>query len=183
MREPILGVTRRGDEPKSAVTGVIHREGEKLKWSAVDALPSLYRLGSHSLPLERVEFTVNGAARFLFRLPDGKLAQEELKDKLLFSEKAKALLKSQQLPKPLPYGSLALEYLEVCRLSDAMRKEMLGGERSVGQLAETLGVPASDAALVEALWELSRKGLVTLHELGSPAENAIALNRPLASLK
>lgn len=183
MREPILGVTRRGDDAKAPVTGVIHRAGEKLKWSAVDALPALYRLGAKSLPLERVEFTVNGAPRFLFRQPDGKLAQEELKDKLLFSESAKALLKPQHLPKPLPYGPLSLEYLEVCRLSDAMRHEMLGGERSVGQLAEVLGVSAADPALAEALYERSRQGLLTVHELGNPAENAIALNKPLPALK
>lgn len=190
----ILGVTRQNDDPKGPATGLIYREGDKLRWGAVavlfgaDAPPKFYRLierpeGLKSQLLERVEYTVNRAPRFLFRQTDGKLIQEELKEKLQFSEAKKALLKPQHLPKPLSLMTLAAEYLEVSRLSDVMRQEMLGGERSVGQLAELIGVPASDKTLNEALWELGRRGWLTVHDLGDPKENAIALNRPVPPMK
>lgn len=193
---PILGVTRAKDDPRGHVNGLIYREGDRLKWGALadvfkdDAPPQFYRwvVGSQGKPiqqpLERVEYTVSGTARFLFRQTDGKLVQDELKDKLQFSEAKKALLTPQAaLPKPVPVTTLALEYLEVSRLSDVMRKEMLGGERSQGQLATLIGVPAADKAFGEVLWELSRQKFLTVHEGDSPAENPIGLNKPLPSLK
>lgn len=196
MSEPqlILGVTRQDDDPKGPVTGLIYREGDKMRWGAVAVLfaddkpPSFFRYVANgaqiaSQRLERVEYTVNRQPRFLFKLPDGKLTQETLAEKLLFSEAKKALLKPQKLPKPLPLSALAVEYLEVSRLSDAMRQEMLGGERSIGQLAELLGLSAKDQALTDTLWELARRGLLTVHELGDPSENAIALNRPAPKAK
>jgi hypothetical protein len=186
--EPILGITRAKDDPRGNATGLIHREGDRLKWTALDQLDParFFRfVGTKPVqqPLERIEFTVSGSARFLFRHTDGKLVQEELRDKLLFSEGKKALLKPQVLPKPAPVATLALEYLEISRLSDVMRKEMLSGERSLGQLAEVLGIPAADKALSETLWELARQRYMTVHESGTPAENAIALNDPLPGLK
>jgi hypothetical protein len=188
--EPILGITRTKDDPRGNATGLIHREGDRLKWSALEGLDPtrFFRFvvangKPIAQPLERIEFTVSGSARFLFRQTDGKLVQEELRDKLLFSEAKKALLKPQILPKPAPVATLALEYLEVSRLSDVMRREMLGGERSVGQLAEVLGIPAADKALSETLWELARLRFMTVHESGVPAENAIGLNNPLPALK
>ncbi|MFN3431943.1 MAG: hypothetical protein ACK46X_18585, partial [Candidatus Sericytochromatia bacterium] len=62
----ILGVTRRQDDPKGPVTGLIVREGEKLRWVALDALPEggrYFRLTlAGGVPaqqaLERIEFTV-----------------------------------------------------------------------------------------------------------------------------
>ncbi|MDB5096478.1 MAG: hypothetical protein JWM80_899 [Cyanobacteria bacterium RYN_339] len=189
--EPILGITRAKDDPRGNATGLIHREGDRLKWSALaDLDPTRFFRFLETTgkplqqPLERIEFTVSGGARFLFRQTDGKLVQEELRDKLLFSEGKKALLKPQVLSKPVPVGTIALEYLEVSRLSDVMRKEMLGGERSLGQLAELLGISAADKALSETLWELSRQRYMTVHDSGAaPAENAIALNNPLPTLK
>jgi hypothetical protein len=190
----LLGITRQDDDPRGPASGVIYREGDKLKWGAVATLfandppPVLFRLlpaqgGLSQQVLERVEFTVNRAPRFLFKQKDGKLIQEELKEKLQFSEGKKALLKPQQLPKPLALPSLIVEYLEVSRLSDVMRKEMLGGERTIGQLAEVLGLTAVDKTLNETLWELSRQRWLTVHELGNPSENAIALNKPVPGLK
>jgi hypothetical protein len=189
----LLGVTRRKDDPKGPVTGLIYREGEKLRWGALDALfgekPSrFFRLDEQggapvAQPLERVEFTVSGVPHFLFKQKDGKLGHETLAEKLQFSEDKKALLKPQKLPKPLPLATLAVEYLEVSRLSDAMRNEMLGGERSVGQLSEVLGIPAADKVLNEVLWDLGRRRWLTLHEMGDPNENAIGLNKPVPPFK
>ena len=190
----ILGVTRQDDDPKGPVTGLIYREGDKLRWGAVAVLfgddkpAEFFRYvaeGSQlaSQRLARVEYTVNRQPRFLFKQKDGKLTQETLGEKLLFSESKKALLKPQKLPKPLPLVTLAVEYLEVSRLSDVMRQEMLNGERSVGQFCEVLGTTPKDQALTDTLWELSRRGLITAHELGDPAENAIALNRPAPKAK
>jgi hypothetical protein len=189
----ILGVTRRNDDAKGPVTGLIHREGDRLKFTALDALtgdaaPRFYRLvGAQGAPtmqaLERVELTVSGTPHFLFRQKDGKLGHETLAEKLQFSEAKKALLKPQTLPKPLALASLAVEYLEVARLSDVMRQEMLGGERSIGQLAEVLGIPPTDRPLDEALWELSRRNWLTVHESGVVAENAIGLNKPAPAFK
>lgn len=187
----ILGVTRRQDDPKGPVTGLIVREGEKLRWVALDALPEggrYFRLTlAGGVPaqqaLERVEFTVGGTPHFLFKNKDGKLAHETLSEKLQFSEAKKALLKPQKIAKPLPLATLALEYLEISRLSDAMRQEMLAGERSLGQLGEVLGMPAADKVLNEVLWDLSRRNWLTLHELGKPEENAIGLNKPIPAFK
>jgi hypothetical protein len=189
----ILGVTRRHDDPKGPVTGLIHREGERLKWSPLTvfdgpAAPRFYRLvGATGAPtpqlLERVERTVSGTPHFLFKQKDGKLGHETLAEKLQFSEDKKALLKPQKLAKPLELASLAAEYLEVARLSDAMRKEMLGGERTVGQLADVLGLKPTDATLEETLWELSRRNWLTLHASGEAAENPIALNKPVPAYK
>jgi hypothetical protein len=78
---------------------------------------------------------------------------------------------------------LAVEYLEVARLSDAMRQEMLGGERSVGQLAEVLGLKPTDKTLEETLWELSRRNVLTVHTASDAAETPIALNKPAAAYK
>lgn len=189
----ILGLTRQKDDPRGHASGLIYREGDRLKWGALSELfkdeapPRFSRLLEHNgkpiqQPLERVEFTVSGTARFLFRQTDGKLVQDELKDKLLFSEGKKALLTPQVLPRPLSIATLALEYLEVSRLSDTMRREMLGGERSQGQLAQVLGVPPTDNTLSETLWELSRQRFLTVHESGTAAENAIGLNRPVPGL-
>ena len=188
--EPILGITRAKDDPRGNATGIIHREGDRLKWTAMADLDptGFFRyVATNAKPiqqaLERVEFTVSGSARFLFRQTDGKLIQEELRDKLLFSEAKKSLLKPQILPKPIPVATLALEYLEVSRLSDVMRKEMLGGERSQGELAAVLGIPAADKALGETLWDLARHKFLTVHDLGKPADNAIGLNNPLPAFK
>ena len=184
----LLGVTRRDDDPKGPVTGVIRREGEVLRYKALADLgepPALARLvpdarlGAAHQRLARLAHTVSGVPRFLVEQAGGKLAHADLRDLLQFSEANKALLKPQRLAAPLPLGPLVLAYMEVSRLSDAMRKDMMGGERSVGQLAEVLGVPATDKALDEALWNLARQGWLTRHELGKPAENAIALNRAL----
>lgn len=192
MSEPhlILGVTRRKDDPKGPISGLIHREGERLKWTALDAIASMrfYRLdqqGAHVVqqPLERVEFTVSGTPHFLFKQKDGKLGHENLSEKLQFSEEKKALLKPQKLAKPLPLATLALEYLEISRLSDTMRKEMLGGERSVGQLAEVLGIAPADKTLNEVLWDLSRQRWLSVHDMDDPAENAIGLNKPVPAYK
>lgn len=188
----ILGVTRTKDDPHGPASGLIYREGEKLKWGA---LADLFKEGAETRfyrlllahdkpiqqPLERVEYTVSGSPRFLFRQTDGKLVQEELRDKLLFSEGKKALLTPQVLAKNATTATLALEYLEVSRLSDVMRREMLGGERSQGQLAQVLGASPADKALGETLWNLGRQGFLTVHESGAAAENAIGLNRPLAA--
>lgn len=186
----ILGVTRQDDDPRGAASGLIYREGDKLKWGAIPVLfgadlpPRFFRLlpatgGLRMESLERVEFTISRSPRFLFRGTDGKLLQEDLRDKLQFSETKKALLKPQHLAGPLPLPSLIVEYLEVSRLSDVMRREMMNGERSVGQLAEVLGLPATDKLLNETLWELARTRWLTVHELGAPADNAIALNKPV----
>ena len=175
------------------MTGLIHREGERLKFTALDALtgdgaPGFYRLvGAQGAPtlqaLERVELTVSGTPHFLFRQKDGKLGHETLAEKLQFSEAKKALLKPQKLAKPLALASLAVEYLEVARLSDVMRQEMLGGERSIGELAEVLGISPEDRPLDEALWELLRRNWLTVHESGVTAENAIGLNKPAPAFK
>jgi hypothetical protein len=189
----ILGVTRRNDEPKGPASGLIYREDGKLKWGDLGVLftaepaPRFFRLvfnqdKVYSQALERVEYTVNRAPRFLFKQPDGKLRQEELTEKLQFSEARKALLKPQKLGQPLVLPTLAIEYLEVSRLSDAMRREMLAGERSVGQLAEIIGVSPNEEALTDALWELSRQGWIRVHDLGKAADNAIALNKPAPGL-
>jgi hypothetical protein len=186
----MLGVTRRDDDPKGPLTGVIRRDGEVLRFASLADLgpnPALARLvpdskrGAAFQQLARIEHTVSGVPRVLFTQPDGKLAHHDVRDLLQFSEANKALLKPQRPSAPLPLGPLVLAYLEVSRLSDAMRKDMMGGERSVGQLAEVLGLPAADKALDEALWNLARQGWLTRHELGKPAENAIALNRALPS--
>lgn len=196
MADPhlLLGVTRRADDPTGPVSGFIYRDGEKLRWGA---LAELFKEGAtHRFarlvpdtrnalafqPLERVEYTVSGVPRFLFKR-DGKLEHHDLRDALLFSEANKALLKPQALAKPLALGPLAVAYLEISRLSDVMRQEMLGGERALGQLAEVLGLPAADAKLSETLYELARRNWLTVHELGKPAENAIALNRPVPAFK
>lgn len=189
----ILGVTRRQDDPKGPVTGLIHREGDRLKFTALSALqaaspPRFFRLrGASGAPvpqlLERVEIMGSGTPHFLFKQKDGKLGHETLAEKLQFSEDKKALLKPQKLAKPLELAALAVEYLEVARLSDAMRQEMLGGERSVGQLAEVLGLPATDKTLEETLWELSRRNVLTIHTSSDPAETPIALNKPVAAFK
>lgn len=190
----ILGVTRRNDDPKGPITGLIHREGDRLKWSPLDTLfggdkpVRFYRLTLQSgLPvqqmLERVEFTVSGTPHFLFKQKDGKLGHETLAEKLQFSEAKKALLKPQKLAKPMAIATLAVEYLEVSRLSDTMRKEMMGGERTVGMLGEVLGLPPTDKALNEILWELSRHKWLTVHDMNDPAENAIGLNKPVPAFK
>jgi hypothetical protein len=189
----ILGVTRRQDDPKGPVTGLIHREGDRLKWSPISVFegpdaPRFYRLvGASGAPtpqlLERVEKTVSGTPHFLFKQKDGKLGHETLSEKLQFSEDKKALLKPQKLAKPLELAALAVEYLEVARLSDAMRQEMLGGERSVGQLAEVLGLKPTDKTLEETLWELSRRNVLTVHTASDAAETPIALNKPAAAYK
>jgi hypothetical protein len=44
-------------------------------------------------------------------------------------------------------------------------------------------MPAADKVLNESLWELGRRGWVTVHDLGSPKDNAIALNKPLPAMK
>lgn len=190
----ILGVTRRNNDPKGPVSGLIYREGDRLRWGALDALfkgdkpARFYRLGLQGQSvvqqvLERVEFTVSGTPHFLFKQKDGKLGHETLSEKLQFSEEKKALLKPQKLPKPLALATLALEYLEVSRLSDAMRQEMMGGERSVGQLGEVLALAPTDKALNEVLWDLSRQKWLTVHDMDDPAENAIGLNKPVPALK
>ena len=125
---------------------------------------------------------MSGTPRFLLDRA-GKLEHHDMRDVLLFSEANKALLKPQQLAKDAPLGPLAVAYLEVSRLSDLMRQEMLGGERALGQLADVLGLAAGDAALGETLYELARRQWLTVHELGKPAENAIALNKPVPALK
>jgi hypothetical protein len=184
----LLGVTRRDDDPKGPLTGFIRRDGEVLRYAALADLgdtPALARLvpdpqrGVTFQHVARLEHTVSGVPRVLLAQPGGKLAHHDLRDTLQFSEANKALLKPQRLSAPLPLGPQVLAYLEVSRLSDAMRKDMMGGERSVGQLAEVLGLSASDKALDEALWNLARQGWLTRHELGKPADNAIALNRAL----
>lgn len=196
MADPhlLLGVTRKGDDPAGPISGLIYREGEKLRWGA---LADLFKEGAavrfaRLVPdsrnalafqlLERVEYTVNAVPRFLFKR-DGKLEHHDLRDALLFSEANKALLKPQALQKAAPLGPFAVAYLEISRLSDVMRQEMLGGERSLGQLGEVLGLPAADARLSETLYELARRNWLTIHELGQPAENAIALNRPVPAFK
>lgn len=190
----LLGVTRKGDDATGPVTGLIYRDGEKLRWGA---LADLFKEGAAArfarlVPdgrnaiafqaLDRVEYTVNGVPRFLFKR-EGKLEHQDLRDALQFSEGGKALLKPQRLSTPLPLGPLAVAYLEVSRLSDAMRQEMLGGERALGQLGEVLGLSPADAKLAETLYELARRNWLTVHELGKPAENAIALNRPVPAFK
>lgn len=190
----LLGVTRKGDDAAGPVTGLIYRDGEKLRWGA---LADLFAEGAAArfarlVPeprnavafqvLERVEHTVSGTPRFLFKR-EGKLEHQDLRDALQFSEGGKALLKPQTLPKAPPLGPLAVAYLEVSRLSDAMRQEMLGGERALGQLGEVLGMPPADAKLNETLYELARRNWLTVHELGKPADNAIALNRPVPAFK
>lgn len=196
MADPhlLLGVTRKGDDPAGPVTGLIYRDGEKLRFGA---LPDLFKEGATArfvrlVPgprdpiayqvLERVEYTVNQVPRFLFKR-EGKLEHQDLRDVLQFSEAGKALLKPQALAKPLQLGPLSVAYLEVSRLSDVMRQEMLGGERALGQLGEVLALPPTDAKLSETLYELARRNWLTVHELGKPAENAIALNRPVPAFK
>ena len=196
MADPhlLLGVTRKGDDPAGPVTGLIYRDGEKLRFGA---LADLFKEGATArfarmIPdarnviafqaLERVEYTVNQVPRFLFKR-DGKLEHHDLRDALQFSEAGKALLKPQSLAKPMALAPLSVAYLEVSRLSDTMRQEMLGGERALGQLGDVLALSPADAKLNETLYELARRNWLTVHELGKPAENAIALNRPVPAIK
>lgn len=192
----LLGVTRQGDDPAGPATGLIFREGEKLRHA-----PLGERFGDDGQPknpfhrligdpknviayqkLARMERTVKGVPRFLL-LRDGKLKHHDLRDLLLFSEGKKALLSPQTLAKGAPLGPLVVAYLEVSRLSDVMRMEPLGGERDLGKLAPLLNLVAGDAALDEVLWELARRKWLTVHELGKPADNAVALNKPVPALK
>lgn len=189
----ILGVTRRNDDAQGAISGLIYRDGDKLRWGALDDLFKddatavffqLIPLDKHGFALQalgRFERTVSGTPRFLFRR-QGKLEHQDMRDALRFSEKNKALLKPQNLMRAAQ-TPLVMAYLEIARLSDVMHKDMLGGERALGQLAEVLGISASDEALNETLYELSRQQWVTVHELGRPEENAIALNKPAPILK
>ncbi|MEB3196803.1 MAG: hypothetical protein VKP62_06325 [Candidatus Sericytochromatia bacterium] len=186
----LLGVTRAGDAPQGDLTGLIYRDGEVLRWGALDALfaedsPHRFarlvadpRQAIAFQALARLEHTVKGSPRLLVQAGP-KLAHHDMRDVLQFSEAHKALLRPQALSRPLPLAPLAVAYLEVSRLSDGMRRDMLGGERSLGQLAELLGLQATDATLGETLWELARRDWLTVHELGKPADNAIALNRPV----
>lgn len=189
----ILGVTRQDDDPRGPVSGLIYRDGDRLKWGALAVLfsaeppPRFFRLVPDGgdvarQELVRVEYTVNRVPRFLFKQPDGKLAHFDLGDKLQFSEGKKSLLKPQRLS-ALPLPALAIEYLEVCRLNDHMKRELLSGERTIGQLAEVLGLKPDDKALNQMLYELARRRYLNVHELGAPADNAIGLDGVAPRLK
>jgi|GEM_PF-6417362 len=188
----ILGVTRKADHARGDLSGMIVRDGDRLKYVDLAAIeqsvaePAYFKLepatgGLAQRILVRVEYTVNGKARCLFRQNDGTLRHDDLYDKLQFSEGKKALLKPQALT--LPPDSATVEYLEVSRLSDTMRKDMLMGERTVGQLCEVLGSEQPAATLETTLWTLARQGWLTIFESGQLSTNALSLPKPLPPFK
>jgi len=193
----ILGVTRLNDDPHGPATGLILREGEKLRNAPLaerfneDGTPKtpMHRLIPEPgnliayQKLARFERVCKGSTRFLF-LRDGKLEHHELREALQFSDAKKSLLSPQVLGKDAAWAPLIVAYLEISRLSDVMRAEPLGGERDLGKLAALLNILPSDPALSETLWELARRKWLTVHELGGkPADNAVALNKPIPALK
>lgn len=192
----ILGVTRQNDDPHGPATGLILRDGDKLRHAALDERfdadgnpkTPLHRLIGDPRnviayqKLARFERVGKGATRFLF-LREGKLEHHELRDALQFSDGKKALLSPQVLPKDAAWAPLIVAYLEISRLSDLMRMEPLGGERDLGKLAALLNILPADQKLNEILWELARRQWLTVHELGKPADNAVALNKPVPALK
>lgn len=180
----ILGCTRAADDPQGTLTGLIVRRGAALKAEAPEAVQAARRLQwlngrFEARELARIEATPKGAPRALFTQPDGRLAHDNLADLLQFSEARKALLKPQILPGGLGLHLPIASYLEVARLADDAANAMLGGERTLGELAQVLGLPAADAGLEAAVWELSKAGVLDYLATGPLASHALTLRAPL----
>lgn len=180
----ILGCTRLDDDPHGRLTGLVVRRGGALKAEPPEKVAIAHRLAwldgrFQSRPLARFEETPKGGWRALFTLPDGRLAHDGLTDQLQFSEGKKALLKPQILPGGAGLHAPVAAYLEVARLADTAADSMLGGERTLGDLAAVLGLKPGDAALEAAVWDLSKAGVLDYLATGPVAAHALSLRSSL----
>lgn len=176
----VLGVTRTGDGATGALTGLVARVGTQLRWlpltegqGAAAAQAWWWRLDARGLAsqeaIARLEWLHGGKPQVLVQAPAGKLAIAQLHGRLLMSAKDLKLIRPQPRVPAEQLMEAVLCFGELARLADEASGSFFGGERSVQQLAEGLGVDAKSPALADALWELARRGWLDLHGEGPDA--------------